>query len=332
MQIVRSHRDVPPEATGGVLALGNFDGVHPGHQRVIGEARRIAGTLGAPASVMTFDPHPRRFFKPDDRKFELTPVASKIRQIEALGVEVLFLMHFDREFASIPAESFITDVLAGGVKARHVVVGYDYVFGKGRTGDTALLERVGRAHGLGVTVVAAVKSATGDIYASTTIRDHLREGRVAEAARLLGRPWEIEGAVLHGDERGRQIGFPTANVDPGEYVTPAFGVYAIWAGIVQNGATDWHKGVVNIGRRPTFAGQGITVEAHIFDYAGDLYDRTLRVALVDHIRPEMKFDGIESIRRQITADCARARAILDAIPADDLRAPPRDLGAAAACA
>ena len=332
MRIVRSHRDVPPEAAGGVLALGNFDGVHPGHQRVIGEARRIAGSLGAPAGVMTFDPHPRRFFKPDDRKFELTPVPSKIRQIEALGIDVLFLMRFDREFASIPAESFVTDVLAGGAKARHVVVGYDYVFGKGRTGDTALLQRVGKAHGIGVTVVEAVKSATGDVYASTTIRGHLREGRVLDAARLLGRPWEIEGAVLHGDERGRQIGFPTANVDPGEYVTPALGVYAVWAGVVQDGATDWRKGVVNIGRRPTFAGQGITVEAHIFDFAGDLYGRTLRVALVDHIRPEMKFDGIDSIRRQIAADCTRARAILDAIPADDLRAPPAALGATAACA
>jgi riboflavin kinase/FMN adenylyltransferase len=332
MRIVRSHRDVPSAAAGGVLALGNFDGVHPGHQRVIGETRRIAGSLGAPAGVMTFDPHPRRFLKPDDRKFELTPVASKVRQIEALGVDVLFLMHFDRDFASIPAESFVAEVLAGGVKARHVVVGYDYVFGKGRGGDTALLRRVGAAHGIGVTVVEAVTSAGGDVYSSTTIRNHLREGRPAEAARLLGRPWEIEGTVLHGDERGRQIGFPTANVDPGEYVTPALGVYAIWAGIVQNGATDWHKGVVNIGRRPTFAGQGITVEAHLFDYAGDLYGRTLRIALVDHIRPEMKFDGIEAIRRQIAADCARARAILDAIPAGDLRAPPHDLGATAACA
>jgi riboflavin kinase/FMN adenylyltransferase len=322
MRIVHSHRDVPSDARGGVLALGNFDGVHLGHQRVIGEARRVAGTLGAPAGVMTFDPHPRRFFKPDDRKFELTPVASKIRQIGALGVDVLFLMHFDRAFASIPAEAFVTEVLAGGLAARHVVVGYDFVFGRGRTGDTGLLAGLGRDSGLEVTVVDAAKAPNGDVYSSTRIRNHLREGRVVDAARLLGRLWEIEGAVLHGDERGRQIGFPTANVDPGQYVIPAFGVYACWVGLAVDGETDWRKGVVNIGQRPTFAGQGVTVEAHLFDFAGDLYGRTLRVAIAEHIRSEIKFDGIDAIRRQIEADCVKARAVLDAIPAGDLRAPP----------
>ena len=329
MRIVTTYQDVPPEAAGGVLALGNFDGIHRGHQRVIAEARRIAGEIGVPSGVMTFDPHPRRFFKPDDRKFELTPARSKTRQIRALGVDVLFLMTFDRDFAAITAERFVAEVLAGGAKARHVVVGYDFVFGRGRAGNTRLLQQEGGRYGLGVTIVEAVTAPGGAVYSSTTIRNHLREGRVVEAARLLGRLWEIEGTVQEGDRRGRQIGFPTANVDPGEYVTPALGVYAVWVGIARNGATDWHKGVVNIGRRPTFAGQGITVEAHIFDFAGDLYGRTLRVAPVEMIRPEMKFDGIDAIRRQIEADCISARAILDAIPAEDLRAAPGSVGAAA---
>jgi len=332
MWIVASHRNVPPEASGGVLALGNFDGVHLGHQRVIGEARRIAAGLGAPSGAMTFAPHPRRFFQPDDRKFELTPTQSKIRQIRALGIDLLFLMTFDRDFASIPAEAFVADVLAGGAKARHVVVGYDFVFGKGRTGDTALLAQAGQAHGLGVTVVQAVTAPDGQVYSSTIIRNHLREGRVVDAARLLGRAWEIEGTVQQGDQRGRQIGFPTANVDPGEYVIPALGVYAVWVGIaLDDGATDWRRGVVNVGQRPTFAGQGVTVEAHVFDYAGELYGRTLRVAFVDRIRPEMKFDGIDAIRRQIEADCVRAREMLDRIPAGDLREPPVS-AAAAECA
>ena len=201
-------------------------------------------------------------------------------------------------------------------QARHVVVGYDFVFGRGRKGDAALLRRMGAEAGVGITVVDAVRSPGGEVYSSTTIRNHLREGRPHEVAALLGRPWEIEGEVLKGDGRGRSIGFPTANVDPGEYVEPALGVYAVWAGVERGGATEWHPAVVNIGRRPTFKeqGAGVTVEAHIFDFDADLYGVLLRLALVEFIRPERKFDGIEAIRAQIAEDCATARAVLAASP------------------
>jgi riboflavin kinase/FMN adenylyltransferase len=314
MLIVQDIADVPAAARGGALAIGNFDGVHLGHQSVIGEARLLARAMSAPSAVLTFEPHPRRFFRPDDRKFELTPAAAKRREIVALGVDALIMPHFDAAFAAIPAERFVTEIVFGALGARHVAVGYDFVFGKGRAGDAALLRRLGAEAGVGVTVVDAVRSAGGEVYSSTEIRGHLREGRVRDAARLLGRLWEIEGEVLHGDERGRQIGFPTANVDPGAYVEPAYGVYAVWAGIPDGERVDWRPAVVNIGRRPTFkaADAGITVEVHIFDYSGDLYGRMLRVALVEFIRPEMKFDGLDAIKAQIAKDCETARDILGA--------------------
>jgi riboflavin kinase/FMN adenylyltransferase len=261
---------------------------------------------------MTFDPHPRRFFRPDDRLFELTPAGAKKRHLAALGIDIMYLLRFDAALAAMPAERFVSDVLVAGVGAAHVVAGYDFVFGHARKGNAALLQQMGSAEGFGVTIVPAVQADDDVPYSSTLIRDHLRNGRPGEAAAALGRLWEIEGAVLAGDKRGRQIGFPTANVDHGEYVMPALGVYAVWVGLVDGETTDWRKGIVNVGRRPTFQGEGITVEAHIFDFDGDLYGRTLRVAFVAFLRPEMKFDGIEAIRAQIEKDCVTARAVLEA--------------------
>ena len=324
MEIVRSHRDIPPAARGAAVALGNFDGVHLGHRSVIADAVATARRLGAPSAVMTFEPHPRRFFQPDAPPFELTPGANKARHIAALGVDVLFLIPFDAEFATIPADIFVSDVLAGSLDVRHVVAGYNFVFGKGRSGNFDLLEKLGATNGFGVSVVAAVGSADGTAYSSTHIRDRLREGRVRDAAALLGRPWEIEGEVMSGDQRGRQIGFPTANVDPGDYLMPLLGVYAVWVGIVDGKTTDWHPGVVNVGRRPTFDGEGVTVEANIFDFEGDLYGRNLWVAFADFVRPEMKFDGIDAIRAQIATDCDMARRVLAAIAQGDPCRPPRD--------
>jgi len=322
MQLVRTYTEVPESARSAVVALGNFDGVHLGHQAVIGEARRLAGQSGAPSGVMTFAPHPRRFFRPDDPLFELTPAHAKRRRIEALGIDILYLMAFDAEFAAISAEDFAGRVLADGLGARHLVVGYDFVFGRGRAGNVELLRSLGKKHGFGVKVIDAVAGPDGAVYSSTVIREHLRAGRVREAAALLGRAWEIEGEVMTGDRRGRQIGFPTANVAPGDHVIPSLGVYAVWAGITSDGATDWRPAVANIGRRPTFQGEGVTVEAHLFDFDGDLYGRTLRVALVEFLRPEMKFDGIEAIRAQIEADGKRARAVLGGLARGDLCAPP----------
>lgn len=330
MHIIRHYTGVPKAAQGAVVAIGNFDGVHLGHQRVIGEAGRIAMDLAAPHGVLTFEPHPRRFFRPEEPKFELTPLQSKVRHMGAAGVDVLFVMPFDREFSEKTAEQFVAELLVDGIKARHLVVGYDFVFGNRRCGNIELLQRLAADAGIGVMVVEAVQDGDGRLYSSSVIRNYLAEGKPGPAAKLLGRCWEIEGRVQVGDRRGREIGFPTANVDPAEYLEPALGVYAVWAGIETGSETVWHQAVANIGRRPTFGGDGIVVEVYIFDFAGDLYGRVLRVALVEFLRPEMKFDGVAAIRDQIARDCAQARSIIDAIPEGDFRGPPRPAPATAA--
>ena len=326
MEIVRHYTDIPLAVRGAAVALGNFDGVHLGHRAVIADAVAAAKRLGAPSAVMTFEPHPRCFFQPEGAPFELTPGGKKARHIAALGVDVLFLIPFNADFAAIPAEHFVCDVLAVGLGVRHVIAGYNFVFGKGRGGDLGLLEKLGEKNGFGVSVVSEVSSqeTDGAAYSSTLVRDRLRDGRVREAAALLGRAWEVEGEVMPGDQRGRQIGFPTANVNPEGYLMPSLGVYAVWVGIVEGGSTDWRPGVVNVGRRPTFDGEGVTVEANIFDFEGDLYGRTLRVAFADFLRPEMKFDGIDAIRTQIATDCEAARKLLAGVAPGDLCAPPAD--------
>lgn len=313
MLIHNSHKDVPANLRGAVIALGNFDGVHLGHRAVIGKTLGIAAETGAPSAVLTFDPHPRRYFRPDDPFFELTPGEAKARPLSGLGLDGLFILKFDADIATLSAEDFVETVLVGGLGISHVVVGYDFLFGKGRLGDAALLQRLGAESGFGVTVLEAVHPDENNElpYSSTTIRDHLRSGRIAEAAAMLGYPWEIEGVVMTGDQRGRQIGFPTANVDPGTYLNPALGVYACWVALSADETPNWRKAVVNIGRRPTFNGEGVTVEAHLFDFDGDLYGQKVRVVLAGQIRPEMKFDGFEAIRAQIALDCDAARVILD---------------------
>lgn len=322
MRIIRNLDDVPRSCRDAVVALGNFDGVHRGHAAVIGEAGRIAAEAGAARGVLTFEPHPRRFFRPDETRFELTPLTSKARQIAALGVDVMFVLDFDAAFSRVTAEDFVQRVLIEGISARHLVVGYDFVFGHGRKGDVALLRRLGEAAGVGVAVVDKVVDEAGEACSSTTIRRYIADGRPERAARLLGRCWEIEGEVVTGDRRGREIGFPTANVDPGAYLEPALGVYAVWAGLDDGGRTVWRKGVANIGRRPTFGGERVNLEVHIFDFADDIYGRMLRVAPVRHLRPEKAFDGLEAIRAQIADDGRAARAVLDAVAAGDLLGPP----------
>jgi riboflavin kinase/FMN adenylyltransferase len=322
MQIIKKINHLDEISRGAAVALGNFDGVHRGHQAVIGEACRLARSNGVPSAVMTFEPHPRRFFRPGDRLFELTPAQTKARHLETFGVDILYLLQFDADLAGMPAEKFVTDILIGGAGVSHVVAGYDFVFGQGRQGNLALLQEMGASNNFGVTIVPAIQGDGGVPYSSTVIRSHLREGRPREAAALLGRCWEVEGVVQSGDQRGRQIGFPTANVDPGDYIMPALGVYAVWAGVVDGGGTVWHRAIVNVGRRPTFEGEGVTVEAHIFDFDQDIYGKIVRVAFVDFLRPEMKFDGIDSIRAQIEKDCVQARGVLEASSTDDLGLPP----------
>jgi riboflavin kinase/FMN adenylyltransferase len=328
MQLFRHHTGLPTRARGAVAALGNFDGLHLGHGAVIEATKTIAneysGRTGQrpPSAVLTFEPHPRMMFQSDPPPFRLTPFRIKARQIQALGIDLLFVLRFDRDFSLITAEEFVADILVKGLGVAHVVAGYDFVFGNKRRGNAALLHDMSVRHGFGFTEVQPVASPHSTIYSSTAIRELLIAGKPADAALLLGRPWEIEGRVQQGDKRGRTIGFPTANLRLGSYLQPALGVYAVRAGIDRGVSTTWHDGVANLGRRPTFAGTEPRLEVHLFDFAGDLYGRHLRVQLVEFLRPERKFSGIDELKKQIAIDANAARRLLRPATAGALRATP----------
>ena len=310
MRFFRHYAGIPGDARGGVVAVGNFDGVHCGHQVVLGGAREAARAAGVPLGVLTFEPHPRRFFQPDTPPFRLTPLRIKARHLAAFGVDVLYVLQFDGGLSRLSAADFVRDVLVDGLGAARVVVGADFCFGRQRQGNADYLRAQGDELGFGVDVVAPVADDGGAVYSSSAIRKHLREGRPGEAADLLGHLWEIEGRVLTGDQRGRTIGFATANVALGDYVPPARGVYAVCAGVDAGDDTEWLDGVANFGVRPTVDGTTLLLEVHLFDFDGDLYGRHLRVALVDYIRAEQKFAGLEALKAQISADGERARACL----------------------
>ena len=310
LRLFRHFTGLPPDARGAAVAIGNFDGVHLGHQAVIEAAVQKARVLDVPAAVLTFEPHPRMLFKPDSEPFRLTPLRPKAHAIEALGVDIIVVLAFDHALSQKSAEDFVDDVLMIGMAATHVVVGADFVFGHDRLGTVdRLIEMGGRAR-FAVTALSPVAGPDGTIYSSTAVRQALKSGEPHRAAALLGRAWEIEGRVEHGDERGRQLGFPTANLGLGDYLRPAFGVYAVEAGIDLGAATVWHPGVANLGRRPTVAGQIERLEVHLFNFDADLYGRHLRVRLIEFLRPEKKFDGLDALRAQIAQDSARAREIL----------------------
>jgi len=311
MEIFRHYTGLPATARGGAVAVGNFDGIHLGHQFVIAKAGELARASGIPSGVLTFEPHPRSVFQPMAPPFRLTPFRVKAELLRELGVAHLYNLHFDLEFAALSAEDFVRRVLVDGLGIAEAVVGYDFVFGHARRGNAALLTAMGKALGFGVTVVEPVQQGS-EIYSSTRIRNLLVEGKPRHAAVLLGRSWEIDGRVEQGDRRGRTIGFPTANIELADYLRPAAGVYAVRAAIGRDGT--WHDGVANLGLRPTFGGSDLRLEVHLFDFAGDLYGRHLRVALVDYLRPEQKFAGLDALKAQIAADAAKARAML-AVPA-----------------
>ena len=312
MRILR-HSAAPPEAAGAVLALGNFDGVHRGHRVVIGLAAEVARQRKAPLGVLTFEPHPRTFFQPAASPFRLTPYRSKARALARLGLDLLVVLRFDRRIAAMLAQDFVLEILVHGLKASHVVVGYDFVFGHKRYGNTYVLEHMAAMEGFDLTIVPPAQDTEergGEIFSSTLIRRHLAEARPRAAAQLLGHWWEIEGRVREGFRRGRTIGFPTANVGLADYLRPALGVYAVRAQIGHDPQSPWLDGVANIGRRPTVGGTDENLEVHLFDHAADFYGEALRVQLLEFIRGEQKFSGLDALKAQIAADAATARAIL----------------------
>jgi riboflavin kinase/FMN adenylyltransferase len=316
LRIVRHPGSGSSHSRGAVLAMGNFDGLHLGHAALIQEACTRARAAGKPAGILTFEPHPRSVFMPQGEPFRLTPFRVKEREIARLGIELLFVQHFDMAFAQKSAESFVEEVMVGAIGLSHIVVGHDCTFGNRRRGTPGLLREMGARHGFGVTVIEPVHGPDTAAYSSTRIRELLRGGRAREAAAQLGRFWEIDGRVMEGDRRGRTIGFPTANFGLGEYLRPAFGVYAVR--VSGDGPDDplagrTVDGVANIGLRPTVGTPEPRLEAHLFDTDTDLYGRHLRVSLVEFIRPEKKFAGLDSLKAQIAADAARAREILTAL-------------------
>ncbi len=306
LKIVHGWKSLDPADRGASVALGNFDGVHLGHQAVIGQAATAARACGCPLGVITFDPHPRRLFHPDEPSFRLMTLDQQARALEALGVSRLHVLNFDFEMASFSDREFAQFVLHEGLGVKHVAVGFDISFGKGRTGSPALMKAYGEAFGFGVSVAEAVGEGEGK-FSSTGVRDALRDGRPEDAAAILGRPFAIEGVVRRGQQLGRQLGFPTANVFMADYVTPRLGVYATRTRLPDGRLL---PGVANIGKNPTTGEVETRLEVWIFDFDEDLYGQVIETELVAFLRPEEKFGSIELMVEQIHRDEAQARAIL----------------------
>ncbi|WP_212524165.1 bifunctional riboflavin kinase/FAD synthetase [Actibacterium sp. MT2.3-13A] len=301
--------DLPPEDRGASAAIGNFDGVHRGHQAVIDIAREQAGKAGAPLGIVTFEPHPREFFAPDAPPFRLMNAEAKSNRLAKLGVDHLYQLPFDAELAGLSAEEFAREVIAGGLGLSHVVVGADFCFGKGRKGTAQDLARFGREMGFGVTLAKLLEHNSGAV-SSTAIRTALSEGRPRDAAAMLGHWHRIEGAVIDGDKRGRDLGFPTANMSITGLHPPRFGIYAVLVDVLSGPHKGSYRGAASVGVRPMFGHTVANCETYLFDFDGDLYGTHLSVALVEFLRPEEKFDSLDALIAQMEADCARARAIL----------------------
>ncbi len=304
--IVTELAALPSAWRGAAVALGNFDGVHKGHAAVIAQAVAAAKNISAPALVISFEPHPRRFFRPQDPPFRLTPLPAKAQALAQLGVDGLVALTFDAALAQMSATQFVEQVLQQALQVRSIAVGYDFVFGHNRVGNAAFLQAQFKD---AVTEVPAMADANGRVWSSTLVRDYLLAGDTRAAAHVLGRWWSMAGVVEHGDKRGRQLGFPTANINMGEYLRPHFGVYA--ARINLNGVA--YNGVANIGQRPTVGGTAERLEVHIFDFDQDIYGEVLTVELIEFLRPEQKFANLDHLKQQIAEDAASSRNVLKAM-------------------
>ncbi len=290
---------------GASVAMGNFDGVHLGHQSVIDRARRP----GAPLGIVTFEPHPRQFFAPQAPAFRLMNAEARGHRLQKLGVDQLYVLPFDGALAGMEPEAFVRDVLVAGLGVSHVTVGADFCFGRGRKGTADTLRVQGAELGFGVTIADLV-AIDGVEISSTAIRDALADGRPRDAARMLGHWHRIEGEVVHGHKRGRELSFPTANMILDGLHLPRFGVYAVKVDVLSGPQAGSYIGAASLGVRPMFGENHPNLETHLFDFAGDLYGQHLSVALVEYLRPEMTFDGLDALIARMQEDCTEARAIL----------------------
>lgn len=304
MRIYKDWNWVGAEARGASVAMGNFDGIHLGHQRVIDLAR-----AGGPLGIVTFEPHPRTIFHPQAPAFRLMNAEARANRLARLGVQTLFELPFNKLLSGMDPETFAARVLKDALGVSHVVVGADFCFGKGRSGQAADLQRLGQLHGFDVTIADLVREGAREV-SSTAIRDALAAGDPARAAAMLGHLHRIEGEVIHGEKRGRELGYPTANMSLAGLHLPKFGVYAVKIDILSGPHAGAYLGAASLGIRPQFGGEVPNLETYIFDFIGDIYGHHVSVALVDYLRPEMKFDGLQGLLDQMAADCQRARTIL----------------------
>jgi riboflavin kinase/FMN adenylyltransferase len=305
MRVIRSHQPVPGDLKGSVLAIGNFDGVHLGHQAVITREAGLARALGAPFATMLFEPHPRQFFQPDKPFFRLTSLDQKLELLSGLGLNLAVVAEFDAGLAGLTAQDFVERLLVGWLAVRHVVVGYDFFFGKGRQGSPQMLQRLGADLGFGVTVVAAA-GAAGIKHSSSRIRELLRAGDVAGAAGMLGRSWQIRGEVIGGNKVGTGLGFPTANIALDRGVDLKHGIYAARVHV----GGECHDAAAYLGTRPTLDNGRPMLEVFFLNFSGNLYGRTISVDLIDRIRDDRAFDGLDALKSQIAKDVEAARRIL----------------------
>ncbi|MBO9477653.1 bifunctional riboflavin kinase/FAD synthetase [Shimia sp. R11_0] len=310
MQIIRDYQFVTPDDRGASAAIGNFDGVHIGHQSVIDLARKAAPQ--APLGLLTFEPHPRAYFAPQSAGFRLTSSETRAHRLAKLGVEKLYELPFNAALANLTPESFARDVIADGLGLSHVVVGADFCFGRGRKGTAEDLAAFGQQMGFGVTIAPLVQSGDGQV-SSTSIRQALTDGRPRDAAQMLGHWHRIDGPVIGGEQRGRDLGFPTANMSIDDLHQPKYGVYAVLVDVLDGPHQGSYFGASSIGTRPMFGENKANIETYLFDFSGDLYGHTLSVALVDYLRPELKFDGLDALITQMGRDCDQAREILAAL-------------------
>ncbi len=312
MRIVRDYSFVAPEDRGASAAIGNLDGVHLGHQSVIDMARTQAQAIGAPLGLVTFEPHPRQYFAPDAPAFRLMGREARANRLAKLGVERLYELNFNAALAGLSPRDFAQDVIADGLGLKHVVVGADFCFGKGRSGTAQDLQAFGAEMGFGVSIATLLSGSAGEV-SSTAIRTALAEGRPRDAATMLGHWHRIEGEIIGGEQRGRQLGYPTANMSIDGLHPPRFGVYAVLIDILNGPHAGQYHGAASIGVRPMFNGERPNLETFIFDFSGDLYGADASVALIDYLRPEARFDGLPALIAQMDADCAKARSILAAL-------------------
>lgn len=306
MQVIHGFEGLTPDQRGASAALGNFDGVHRGHQALIAEAARAGDRIGAPTGVITFEPHPRRFFQPDAPPFRLTPAPEKARLLAAHGVGHIHELTFDAALAGMAAEDFVEVVLARGLGIRHLVIGEDFRFGRGRKGDARLLRNMSEGCGFGVSIQHILTGEEGE-YSSTAARIHVEEGNCEAAAAQLGHWHAVSGTVVKGDQRGRDLGYPTANLLLGEQIVPRHGIYAARVEVLDGPHGGLHDGVASVGVRPTFGVNAVNFEVHLFDFSGDLYGARISAGLVSFLRPEARFEGAEALVAQMDRDSALAR-------------------------